>query len=253
MINLYNAGTNVSVTHSALEKARHECREKHIDPAVIDRVEALLRANRESVVAKTTLSQKALPDQATRDMYEFLRKKFPRPAKFKAAAWDDELTRCVLRYASLGQGGQQWALNREMMARIKKQGLGVEAFASPFNNYFRLYFSIFKSDAPFGSLGSFFTAAPKLLASGVYANPPFTAAALEAMSERLEQVVREYPKAKFVLITPTWTDAPWYARLARSFQPTLKKDTPYFSLGREFTPRFTTTLWTRNVRAEDIL
>jgi hypothetical protein len=242
MINLYNQ------VPDAVEKARSECKEKAINPEVVDRVESLLREQLARTYGAKRITSKVLPDERTRDMYKFLQNRFPLKDK-PPAEREDLLTRCVLRYASLGQGGQQWALNRAMMARIQKQGVG----ASPFNNYFKLYFSIFKSDAPFGSLGSFFSADPKLLASGLYANPPFTAATLEGMSERLSQVVETYPRAKFVLITPTWTDAPWYARLQRSFQATLKKDTLYFSMGAEFTPKFTTTLWTRNVDVEKIL
>lgn len=252
MINLYNG------VPRAVDKAREECTEKHIDAAVVDQAVDKLRANRENREKRekvekqekgkgAKLSSRVLPDRHTREMYVYLKQRYPRLS-------ENELTRCTLRYASLGQGGQQWALNRAMMERIHRQGIATEAFASPFNNYFSKYFSIFKSDAPFGSQGSFFQADVKQLTGGLYANPPFTAAALEGMAERLCAAVQKNNRARFVVITPTWSDAPWYAALERcGFQKTLKHDTAYFRLGEEFTPKFTTTLWTRNVTPESIL
>lgn len=246
MINLYNA------VPTAIAKAGEECREKHISPETITRVEALLHEQRARQYDTKMMTSKALPDKLTREMYVFLKQRWPF-RKMKPREREDQLTRCTLRYATLGQGGQQWALNRDAMARIGKQGITTEAFASPFNNYFPKYFSIFQADRPFGSLGSFFTADPELLQKGLYANPPFTEAALRAMTRRLCDAARRYPTAKFVIVTPTWQDAPWYAELSELFQPVLKKDTRYFRLGEEFTPRFVTTLWTRNVDASKIL
>jgi hypothetical protein len=258
MINLYNGVTG------AMDKAREEARDKHLPADVVDRAEALLRAHRMKEadrkargVKTPRITSKMLPDRETREMYVFLKQKFAL-AKLAAAAREDELTRCVLRYASLGQGGQQWALNRAMMARVKKAGIQIEAFASPFNNYFPRFFSIFRADAPFGSLGSFFSIPVDELVKlvkkfGLYANPPFTAAALEAMSLRIEEVVQRAPDARIAVITPTWTDAAWYARLDRICKRTEKRDEAYFSLGEEFRPRFTTSLWTHGVDAAALL
>lgn len=241
MINLYNR------VPGATDKARAECREKRIDPALIDGCERLLRENREKANAVRALKAAELPDPATRELYAFLRTRFPKLD-------ESELVRCTLRYSALGQGGQQWALNRVMLQRVHAQGISVEAFASPLNNYFKKYYSIFKSDAPFGSLGSFFEAPLKDLAGGIYANPPFTEAALDGMSQRICEAARDYPQAKFVLITPTWSDAEWYKRLESSgFQAAVKKDEAYWVHGKEIRPKFTTTLWTRNVPAAAIL
>lgn len=245
MINLYNGV-------QAVEKAREEVREKHL-PDIVNQAEALLRehrvlmADRKSRGVKTPrFTSKMLPDTMTREMYVFLKQ------KIAGKISEDELTRCTLRYASLGQGGQQWALNRDMMARVKAQKIQLEAFASPFNNYFPRFFSIFKADAPFGSLGSFFTIPDGELVAlvkryGLYANPPFTAAALEAMSVRVEAIVRQVSTARIIIITPTWTDAPWYARLGSICKRSEKRDEAYYSLGEEFRPRFTTSLWTHGV------
>lgn len=241
MINLYNGA-------DALEKARDECREKRIDATLVDRAEQLLRDRKPS--KKIKFKSSMLPDKITREMYVFLKQRYPRVGS--AATREDMLARCVLRYASLGQGGQQWALNRTLMDEIRKRGISLEAFASPFNNYFEKYFSIFQGDEPFGSLGSFFTISDDALTemvakTGLYANPPFTPAALTRMSERVAMLVARLPKVKIVIITPTWTDAAWYQRLAGMFSQKLKRDETYTTLGEEFRPKFTTTMWTRNV------
>lgn len=222
MLNLYNRDPD------ALAKARTECQEKGIDPAVIDRAETALKS-------KKAERRNALPDKTTRQLYAFLKSRYPDTKH-------DELVKCVLRYAALGMGGQQWATAHEMMDRIHRAGIHIEAFASPFNRYFTHYYSVFKADTVFGSRGSFFDAPESELQQGVYANPPFT----EYMLRRMTEKVCRLPRA--VLVTPTWTDAVWYSQLRRcGFRPHLKKDAVYTALGEEFRPRFTTTVWTKNV------
>lgn len=222
MLNLYNKdGT-------AFAKAKSECAEKHIIPGTTERAELILKARKVD-------PKNLLPDKTCKELYVFLKQRYPQVKPV-------ELTKCVLRYAALGMGGQQWASNHEFMNTVRRTGIAIEAFASPFNHYFKKYYSVFKSDSAFGSLGGFFDTSDAKFAAGVYANPPFTPFVLEKMAEK----VCKYKKA--VLVTPTWTDAPWYQKLlANGFTATLKKNASYTALGEEFTPHFTTTVWTKGV------
>jgi len=218
MLNIYNKDDN------AFTKAASECREKGIDTNKVETAKQLINFN--------TKKTKKLNDKKTKELYVFLKSRYPDvPSK--------EITKCVLRYATLGMGGQQWASNRDFMDIVRRSGITTEAFASPFNNYFKQYYSIFKEDAIFGSLGSFFDSQSE---QPIYANPPFTPFILEKLASK----ICNFKKA--ILVTPTWTDAPWYKKLSDcGFKAMLKHNTKYTALGKEFTPKFTTTVWTKGV------
>ncbi len=220
---------NIVNGESALEKARAEAREKGIDADMINEAYELFA---KAMKKKTKFD---FPHEL-RDKLEFLCKKYPDVDV-------ETCKRCTVRYAALGFGGQQWALGTEMMAHIAHLGIDMEAFASPFNNYFPKYCSVFEADAPFGSQGDFFHAT---LPDALYVNPPFVPALLARVPERIKNIKR------CVVITPTWRDAPWYIELSKHFTANTKTNETYRALGREFTPRFTTTLWTRGLSAKEI-
>lgn len=87
-------------------------------------------------------------------------------------------------------------------------GVTHEAFASPFNCYFKNYCSAFSDiDCLFGSSGSFFDYEP--VEGSFEANPPFTEEVIERMSTRIESLLRKSIKPlSFVVFIPEWIDPP---------------------------------------------
>ena len=87
-------------------------------------------------------------------------------------------------------------------------GVTHEAFASPFNCYFRNYCSAFADiDCLFGSSGSFFDFEP--IEGSFEANPPFTEEVIERMSIRIESLLNKSIKPlSFVIFIPEWIDPP---------------------------------------------
>lgn len=224
IINIYNNSNNI------VKKAMDECREKGIDPELANEAYTIFNKTMKSKVKSKNLIPFELEDK-----YEFLHKKYPNVGK-------TELVKCVLRYATLGFGGQQWALGYDMMDKIRELGIEFEAFASPFNNYFPNYCSIFADDAPFGSHGDFFQ---YLTPENIYVNPPFVPAILSRVPEHLANV------KKCVVITPTWRDTDWYQALAKKFNYNQKTGETYRAVGKEFVPKFTTTIWTFGLTDEE--
>lgn len=222
MINLFNKDIG------AYDKARSECVEKNIDPGVIDKASVLVAA------VKPGKGAMKLPDKKTLELYSFLKARYPNVKRL-------DLVKCALRYAALGMGGQQWRLDTAILEKIYKLGITTEAFASPFNHYFKRYYSIFDDDAAFGSLGSFFNKA-HAPGEALYINPPFTPHILSRMAESVCKLDRA------VIITPSWSDADWYKKLEScGFSKQLKTGTKYNMLEKEFVPKFTTTMWTKGV------
>jgi hypothetical protein len=225
MINLFNKDPNAFI------KAKSECIEKQLDPLNIDRSEKLLKE-----LSHDSDKKLMLPDKETLEMYAFLKNRFPVMPK-------EDLYKCVLRYAALGMGGQQWRLYSPILDQIKEQtGIDTEAFASPFNRHFPKYYSLFKDDAKFGSLGNFLQT-KHAKTEALYINPPFTPYVLS----KLPEIVKDLNKC--IIITPTWSDAEWYQELEKipGMQKKLKSHTKYSILDKDFIPSFVTTLWTKGV------
>jgi len=89
----------------------------------------------------------------------------------------------------------------------------MECFASPLNCYHSRYCSAFyDTDAPFGSVGSFFEFKPD---QGAYeANPPFVPEVIDAMADHMEQLLGATKKPlMFVVIVPRWPDKIGWGRL----------------------------------------
>jgi hypothetical protein len=229
MINVFNRDPN------AFSKAKSECIDKKIDPLLIDRIEFLIKE-----VRKTDKKITKLPDKETLELYTFLKNRYPTVEK-------EKLYKCVLRYAALGMRGQQWRLDSNMLDKINKLGINIEGFASPFNNYFKKYYSIFKDDRDFGSLGNFLEEKHSA-DEHLYINPPFTPYVLSCLPERVAKL------EKVVIITPTWEDADWYRELeAQDFKKITKSEVKYSLLDKEFVPKFTTTMWVRGIDPDQIL
>lgn len=102
----------------------------------------------------------------------------------------------------------------------QKLKVSTEAFASPLNATLRSFMSAFPdTDAPFGSIGSFFTydfrnnTQNAIAPSGSYeANPPFTEDMIAAMMKQMEQLLNEADakgtSLSFFIVVPNWASPP---------------------------------------------
>jgi phosphorylated CTD-interacting factor 1 len=82
--------------------------------------------------------------------------------------------------------------------------ISCECFASPFNSYFARYFSQFPDvDAAFGSLGSFFHAAP--VEGSFVCNPPYAEEVMEAAVRHMEHLLGSTSlPLSFIVTVPEW-------------------------------------------------
>jgi DNA-directed RNA polymerase subunit N (RpoN/RPB10) len=219
--------------NNGYEKARSEMIEKKLDPLIIDSVEAIFRNYKRS-------EQKIPSDKEFTTLYNLLKQKYPNVSS-------DLINNAVLRYLGLGTAGQQWRLDPNIQNNIRNLGIDTEAFASPFNSSFPKYYSIFTQDAPFGSLGSFFST-PHPPTEAIYANPPFVPQVLEDLVPIMAGI------NVGVVISPTWRDAPWYNNLIKAgYTPHVFNNIKYRNYETEFTPRFETTIWTKGVSIQDVM
>ena len=141
----------------------------------------------------------------------------------------------IMRYACLLVGGQQWALpleiHRYMVERYK---VTVEGFASPINSQILYinknlnYCSVFKDDAPYGSLGSFFD---QDFTGNIYANPPYINDIMYKMALKIIDSCSTRP-VRFFITVPEWMDAEYYQLLNTSiykvFDHGFKKGQHYY-------------------------
>ena len=245
LINVYNKYPD------SYDKAKEECREKKMDFRVINKVKEMINENKVDIKAdEQTYTEIISNNSELSSMFTIITKKYPDTSVI-------ERQNCVFRYAALGQHGQQWRLDSKILDTLKQQGITIEAFASPFNNYFDNYYSIFEEDKCFGSLGSFLRDECREAngcENGVYVNPPFTPFILDV----IPKLVSKFKKC--VVITPSWTDADWYIKMQADvsfknplgtepsvFKQLVKSNVTYSLLEKEFVPKFKTTIWYRGV------
>lgn len=151
----------------------------------------------------------------------------------------NEVAMMVMRYATILSTSQHWSVPSYVYRKvIMEHKIEIEGFASPINSQFLkmhhpfkyidknqkmheskavvkkpAYCSIFKEDAPFYSLGSFFEC--DFRGKRVLANPPFV---LSLMNEMAKKILTDV-KAKntvFIVNVPNWTDAEYYENLKNS-------------------------------------
>jgi hypothetical protein len=113
---------------------------------------------------------------------------------------------CALRYGCLIQRGQQWSIPFDV---YKSLDGSIEGFASPFNSQNmmlgRPFCSLFlDTDAVFGSLGPFFSAAFDQ-SLPIIVNPPFVPKILERAALRCDSEAKNGRSLLF--IGPDWTGA----------------------------------------------
>lgn len=128
---------------------------------------------------------------------------------------------CMLtRYQALGAHGNQCAVPPACFDVLREHlHVSLECFASPMNTRHERYCSLFMDvDAPFGSLGSFFTFHPS--AGSYEANPPFEPHTLLAAVRHAEDLLvaadAENRPLSFAFVVPTWEPLPFHHQLERS-------------------------------------
>jgi hypothetical protein len=170
-----------------------------------------------------------------------LARDYEKPSAPKDSLEPEELVaRAALRYDAMTPGGQQWSIPAPVYAvLVREYGATIEGFASPFNSQIisvasmdedakRLHFcSLFAdTDAPFGSVGSFFDF--DLEGSVSVINPPFVIDIMDAMVAKcLQTCTRATKETRMFIIVPHWADAEFFARLESA--PCLEKKVVYHS------------------------
>lgn len=124
---------------------------------------------------------------------------------------------CMLaRYEALSGHGYQAALSEHGFRVLRRlMGVTFECFASPLNCHFGRHCSAFPdTDAPFGSVGSFFDFWPST--GSFEANPPFVPEVMSAMVEHMEELLAKASgPLSFTVIIPAWKEVSAWERLQR--------------------------------------
>ncbi len=116
------------------------------------------------------------------------------------------------RYSLLDSNSLQWALPKRVFMFLNKNfNCNAELFASPFNVYFKHYYSLFEEDKYFGSKGNFFFQDENNIDEGCYQiNPPFIEVLFNKISIKilklLEIAEEENKNLSFIYIMPSWAD-----------------------------------------------
>eukprot|EP01062_Namystynia_karyoxenos_P030377 TRINITY_DN22709_c0_g1_i1.p1 TRINITY_DN22709_c0_g1~~TRINITY_DN22709_c0_g1_i1.p1 ORF type:complete len:612 (+),score=141.92 TRINITY_DN22709_c0_g1_i1:170-1837(+) len=135
----------------------------------------------------------------------------PSEAEFRYRLW------CLLsRYSALGGHGYQAAVSARGFDVLREHlGVNFECFASPLNARFPRHCSAFAdTDAPFGSLGSFWKFQP---VEGSYeANPPYVPEVMSATVDRIEMLLGASARPlSFAVVIPAWKEVAAWAQLER--------------------------------------
>jgi hypothetical protein len=115
-------------------------------------------------------------------------------------------------YSLLDGKGLQWAVPPQVMYVLRTRlRCNTELFASPINNYYQNYYSLYPLDKIFGSRGNFFTAPDRDFLTGTYqVNPPFIDCLFTKTTLRilnLLKIAEENDRdLTFVYIMPQWED-----------------------------------------------
>jgi hypothetical protein len=124
----------------------------------------------------------------------------------------NEIAAAALRYRAILAGSQQWAVPAKTYDTfVKKFGITMEGFASPFNAQPQTSFcSIFQEDSVFGGLGDFFN--QDLQQARAIINPPFIESLIESVVHKIEPVLDD-PAQLLCVVVPLWRDAVFYKLL----------------------------------------
>lgn len=148
---------------------------------------------------------------------------------------DTDVKMMMMKYIALAIGHQQWSIPTEVYENVIKSNpnsMIVEGFASPLNSKMmllsptpRFCSASFVTDAPFGSIGSFFETSLIWPTGNVseqsdvvwVINPPFVESLLDATANRcvdaIDYAKENNHKLTIIGITPNWTDMLGYQRI----------------------------------------
>jgi hypothetical protein len=142
------------------------------------------------------------------------------------------ITLMLLRYSTMINRGQQWALPHPQFEHLyEKYGINHEGFASPLNSSLLgraggKFCSLFKdTDSVFGSIGSFFERTLYYKAhteepNHWVINPPFVESLIKQVSEKivmeLETAFELGVEIMVVYVLPTWPDSDGYIKIQES-------------------------------------
>lgn len=184
-----------------------------------------------------------------------------RIALLRKFAAPEQIAVMAMRYDTLVQGSQQWAIPAAVYdVLVREYGADIEAFASPLNSQIlvhrareieekgtstRRFCSLFPdTDAIFGSLGDFFSA--DIAGHTVVINPPFIVKLIDRIVARCANL--PFEKTRLFIVAPSWADAEFYQKL--SAHPALvgkiehrKYETYYEEGEKQIVASFETTMF----------
>jgi hypothetical protein len=115
---------------------------------------------------------------------------------------DLEIAILLIRYAQY-QSGHLWSIPLEAYDYLHNKDFQVECFASPMNHYLPDYYSMFESDAKFGSIGNFFTNFLSSKMERFVINPPFSYVMIRRVCEFCVNR-RNSRRTTILLYGPNW-------------------------------------------------
>jgi hypothetical protein len=127
-----------------------------------------------------------------------------------------------LLYSLLDGKGLQWAVPSSVMYILRNRlNCDTELFASPINQFFARYYSLFPYDIALGSRGNFFTAPDSDFISGCFqVNPPFIDCLFTKTTTRILNLLKiaddNEQDLTFVYIMPCWERFTTYEMVTES-------------------------------------
>ena len=125
-------------------------------------------------------------------------------------------------YNILDGASLQWSIPHKLFDFLHMEfNCDTELFASPFNCYYKKYYSLYPSDTYFGSRGNFFRAPEKDFIEGCFQiNPPFIDILFSKVSEcvlsYLDTADENGKKLTFIYVMPDWSEVDGYDILVES-------------------------------------
>lgn len=177
-----------------------------------------LQPNPETASILFSLDNKFRTSSQNTSVSILTKKKESLQRRYQGTSFDRDLASVLLRYSNVMQpekGAVYEGVNLHAAVPLpvfsmlqREMRVTTECFASPLNATLGSYMSAFPDvDAPFGSIGSFFTY--DFREGGSYeANPPYTDDMIDAMITRMDTLLAQEVPLSFVIIVPNWSSPP---------------------------------------------
>eukprot|EP00892_Ulva_mutabilis_P005081 jgi/Ulvmu1/2945/UM149_0028.1 len=189
------------------------------------RVQVTPFTGRQGAVAKLKLTCLGVTIEINKTHYDKLRLLYARTAgavAHDATAFTHAAMALLLRYSSLQGthyrgGGFQAAVHSHVLDTLHKHfDTCMECFASPLNCRWPRFCSLFPdTDAPFGSVGSFFHFKPQK--GSFEANPPFDKDCVARMAAHMFSLLLQSEEPlMFVVVIPAWEESDCWLSLRNS-------------------------------------